>query len=122
MEAGGWRSDDAAPIFPPMPLPRPASPTALLADLRAFFGERRPHQLIAAALAVLMPIIIVVGFVLDSKTNTAPGEQLIYAKSWSANRTDAEIIADQKKAQAAKEAAARERQRQFQKLERRLGF
>ena len=36
--------------------------------------------------------------------------------------TDAEIVADQKKHQAAKEAAAKERQRQFQKLEKQLGM
>ena len=40
----------------------------------------------------------------------------------SANRTDAEIIAQQKIDQAAKEAAQKERQRQFQKLEKQLGM
>ena len=39
-----------------MPLPRPASPRALWADLRAFTSERRPHQWVAAALAVAMPV------------------------------------------------------------------
>lgn len=105
-----------------MALPRPASPKALVADLRAFFSERSPHQLIAATLAVLMPIIIVIGFLLDSRTNIDPGEQLIYVKSWSADRTDAEIVAEQKQRQIEREAAQAERRRQFQRLEKQLGM
>jgi hypothetical protein len=103
-----------------MPLPRPASPRALWADLRSFTAERRPHQWIAMAVAVIMPIAIIVVFLIDGRTNIAPGPQIIYAESWSAKRTDAEIIADQKKDQAAREAAQKERQRQFQKLDKDL--
>lgn len=105
-----------------MPLPRPASPRALLADLRAFARERSRHQWIAAFFAVLMPIVIVVGFIVDAKTNTAPGEQVIYADSWSAKRSDAEIKAAQKEREEQREAAAAERQRQFKELEKRFGI
>ena len=38
------------------------------------------------------------------------------------NRTDAEIVADQKKDQAKKEAAQKEQQRQYQKLAKQLGI
>lgn len=103
-----------------MPLPRPASPRALWSDLRAFTAERRPHQWIAMAAALAMPIAIIVVFVIDGRTNIAPGAQIIYADSWSAARTDAEIVADQKKHQAAREAAQKERQRQFQKIDKKL--
>ena len=105
-----------------MPLPRPSSPKVLLSDIRALFSERSPHQVTAAVLAVLMPFLIIMGFVIDVKTNTAPGPQLIYIKSWSANRTDAEIIADQKKAQVEKDAAKKEHQRQVRKLADQLGI
>jgi signal-transduction protein with cAMP-binding, CBS, and nucleotidyltransferase domain len=105
-----------------MPLPRPSSPKVLLSDIRALLSERSPHQMIAAGLAVLMPILIVMAFVIDVKTNTAPGPQLIYIKSWSANRTDAEIIADQKKAQIEKDAAKKEHQRQVRELADQLGI
>jgi hypothetical protein len=71
---------------------------------------------------VLVTIIIVIEFLVDSKINTAPPQQVIYVEQWKATRTDAEIIADQKKHQAAKDAAAKERQRQFQKLEKQLGM
>ena len=105
-----------------MPLPRPASPRVLIADLRAFTRERSRHQWIAAFFAVVMPIVIIVGFITDSKTNTAPGEQIVYVKSWSSNRTDAEILAEQKVNEARRKAAAAERQRQFKELERKFGM
>ena len=50
-------------------------------------------------------VIIVIEFVVDSKINTAPPPQIVYVELYPSNRTDAEIIADQKKDQAAREAA-----------------
>ncbi|HVH38193.1 MAG TPA: hypothetical protein VM757_06365 [Sphingomicrobium sp.] len=102
--------------------PRPVSPRAAFADLRAFLGHTSREQRIGAVLAVLATTIIVIEFFVDSKINTAPPPQIIYADSWNANRTDAEIIADQKKDQAEREAFAREKQRQFQELENKLGI
>ncbi len=84
--------------------------------------HRSREQVIAASLALLVTGIIIIEFIIDSKMNTAPPPQIIYADLYSSNRTDAEIIADQKKDQAAKEAAQKERQRQFQKLENQLGM
>ena len=106
--------------LPAMPLPRPSSPRALLADIKAFAAQRSRVQWGAAAVAVIMPLAIIVLFITDANTNTQPGPQLIYVESWSANRTDAEIIADQKKHQAKREAAQKERQRQFKKLDQDL--
>ena len=91
-------------------------------DLAAFMRQRSREQAIGAALALLATAIIVIEFFVDSKINTAPPRQVVYVESWPANRTDAEIVAEQKKDQAAKEAAAKERQRQFQKLEKQLGI
>lgn len=88
-----------------------------MADLRAFIADRSRHQILAGVVAIMMPIIFVFGFIIDSNTNTLPGEQVVYVESWSASRTDAEIIAEQKKRQAEKEALQEERQRQFQKLD-----
>jgi hypothetical protein len=103
-----------------MPLPRPSSPRALWADLKAFAGDRRPYHWVAAAVAIIMPVAIVILFALDAKTNIEPGAQIIYVESWSSNRTDAEIIAEQKKDQAAREAAMKQRQREFQKIDKSL--
>ena len=100
-----------------MPFPRPSPPRVLIADLRAFLAERSRHQVLAAVVAVLMPAFFVFLFIVDTNRNTMPGEQVIYVESWSADRTDAEIVADQKKRQAEKEALQKERQRQWQKVD-----
>ena len=102
--------------------PSPVSPRAAIADLRNFLRHREREHWIGAALAVLVTIIIIIEFLVDSKINTAPPPQIIYAEQWKADRTDAEIVADQKKHQAEKQAAIKERQRQFQKLEKQLGM
>lgn len=104
-----------------MSLPRPASPRALIADIRTFARERSRVQWIAALVAIVMPCVIIVGFITDARTNIAPGPQIIHVESWTANRTDEEIKAAQKERQAQKEAATAERQRQFQDLANRLG-
>ena len=105
-----------------MALPRPASPRLLLADLRAFAQQRSRVQWIAAFAAVLMPIVIIWAFIKDGNTNITPGEQIIYAQSWSADRSDAQIKVDQAKRQKQREAAMAERQRQFKELGRRFGM
>ncbi len=78
--------------------------------------------MIGAALAILVTAIIVIEFLVDSRINTAPPPQVVYADSWSLNRTDEEIVAQQKVDQAKRDAAAKEKQRQFQKLEKQLGM
>ena len=102
--------------------PRPVGPRAALADLAAFLRQRSREQVIAAALAVLVTTIIVIEFLVDSKINTAPPPQVIYVEQWNANRTDAEIVAQQKIDQQKRDAAQKERQRQYQKLEKDLGL
>ncbi len=78
--------------------------------------------MIGASLAVLVTAIIVIEFVVDSKMGTAPPPQVTYVELYPSNRTDAEIVADQKKDQAKRDAYAKEKQRQFQKLEKQLGM
>ena len=102
--------------------PRPSSPRAAFRDLAAFMSHSSREQRIGAALAVLVTAIIVIEFIVDAKINTAPPPQVTYVELYPSNRTDADIIADQKKDQAAKEAAQKERQRQVQKLENQLGM
>jgi len=103
-------------------MPRPVSPRAAFADFRAFLRHREREHWIGAALAVLVTLIIVIEFIVDAKINTAPPPQIIYAEEWRADRTDEQIVADQKKHQAARDAARKEKQRQFQKLEKQLGI
>ena len=84
--------------------------------------QRSREQVIGAILALLATGVIVFEFVIDPKTGGSPPAQIVYVDSWSANRTDAEIIADQKKDQAARHAAQLKKQREFQKLEKQLGM
>ena len=84
--------------------------------------QRSREQVIGACLALLVTAIIVIEFVVDAKIGTAPPPQVTYVDLYASNRTDADIIADQKQGQAEKEAAQLERQKQFQKLENQLGM
>jgi hypothetical protein len=102
--------------------PRPSSPFAAFRDLRDFIRHREREHVIGGALAVLITAIIVIVFLVDSQIGTAPPPQIVEVELYAPNRTDADIIADQKKDQAAKEAADKERQREFQKLEKQLGI
>ena len=102
--------------------PRPVSPRAAFADLRAFMRHRSREQVIGFALALLVTAIIIIEFIIDAKINTAPPPTIVYVDQWNANRTDAEIIAQQKKDQAELEALRKERREQFQKIENQLGM
>ncbi len=102
--------------------PRPSSPRAAFADLRAFMRQRSREQRIGAALSVLVTAIIVIIFFADAKVNTAPPPTIVYVENWPTSRTNEQIIADQKKDQAAIDAARKERQEQFKALENQLGM
>jgi hypothetical protein len=102
--------------------PKPVGPRAAFRDLAAFMRQRSREQVIAGSLALLVTSIIVIEFIVDASMGTAPPPRITYVELYPSNRTDAQIIADQKKDQAAKDAADKERQRQFQKLENQLGM
>ena len=105
------------PVLPPT-----SSPRAALIDLFGFLRQRSREQVIGAMLAILSTIIIIILFLVDSKINTAPPEQIIYVENFKPGRTDAEIKADQAKDQKLREALKAERKRQFQQLEKQLGM
>jgi hypothetical protein len=67
--------------------------------------------------AILMTLIFA-----DSRVNTKPAATVTYVENWRADRSDAEIIAQQKKDQAAREAALKARQEQYKKLQDGLGI
>ena len=102
--------------------PKPSSPRAAVADLLAFMRHSSREQRIGAALAFLVTTIIVIEFLVDSKIGTTPVEREYSFDVVATNRSDAEIVADQKKDQAARDAAKKDEQRQYQKLEKQLGI
>ena len=78
--------------------------------------------MIGAALAFLVTLIIVIEFIVDAKIGTAPPPRIVEVELYPSNRTDADIIADQKKDQAERAAFEKEKQRQFKKLQKELGI
>lgn len=102
--------------------PSPSSPAVAFRDLAAFMRQRSREQVIGASLAVLVTTIIVIIFLVDPKVNTQPADQVTEVELYSANRTDADIVRDQKKDMADRAAAKKEKQRQFQQLEKQLGM
>jgi hypothetical protein len=93
-----------------------------LRDLLALIRHSGREQRIGAARALLATASIVFDFLVDSRIGTKLPPQVVEVELYPSNRTDAEIVADQKKDMAAKAAAEKEKQRQFQKLEKTLGM
>jgi flagellar biosynthesis/type III secretory pathway M-ring protein FliF/YscJ len=102
--------------------PSPSSPRAAFRDFVAVIRHSGREQRIGAVLALLVTTIIVIMFLVDAKIGVAPTPTPTYVELYPSNRTDAQIIADQKKDMAEKLAFEKEKQRQFQKLENRLGM
>jgi hypothetical protein len=96
-------------------------------DVRRFFATRKPHELWFLVLAMVVTMAILLGFAHDSNIKRPYHEEIIYVESWPANRSEAEILAQQKidaakkaREQAAIEKAQKERQAQFQRLDNEL--
>jgi cell division protein FtsN len=103
-------------------LPPTVGPRAALRDLKAFLGQRSREQVLGATLAVLVTIIIVIVFFVDSKINTAPEPTIVYVENNGPDRTDAYIIEDQKKASEERRKAEEARRAEYQKLEKQFGI
>ena len=99
-----------------MSLPRPATPRALLEDLRTFWRGRPPGHWIAALLAVTMTAGIVIAFLIDSQSMGEVPETVVFVDSWPASRTDAEIRAKQQADLAERNRAEAAHRRQLQRL------
>lgn len=104
----------------PMPLPRPASPRALWADMKAFWNDRPRHQWVAALLALMIPVGIIAAFYIDSGTGLTPRQTTTKMEIWRADRTDEQIKADQNRRQAEADRRANERREQFRKIDENL--
>jgi hypothetical protein len=112
----------APPYLPAMAiLPRPASPRVLLRELRAVFTGSRRQKLVIGALAIGITSAWVTLFIIESWWGVMPeGPQITYVEDYRADRTDAQIIAQQKIDQAARDKAKAERRRQWQAIDQGL--
>ena len=108
--ARGWQSAALPPTYRAMAiLPPMVGPRAALRDLTAFMRQRSREQIIGAALAVLVTMIIVIIF-------------FVYVENFPANRTDEQIVADQTKASEDRKKAEEARRQEFEKLQKQLGI
>ena len=97
--------------------PRPVSPKSAMGDLWDYFRQSRPHKWPLLGLSIAITWLIVWVFVIDANTNTMPTRnQIIYVKSWDADRPDAAIIMQQKIDLAKREAALQTKQKEMQKV------
>lgn len=103
------------------------SPLRALRDLRLFLHQRQPHELGFLALAMLITGFFIFAFVKDSSIAKVYKPDIIYVQQWRLDRTEAEIIAQQKVDQAKKDKdqAALEKEQaktraEFQRLDDKL--
>lgn len=100
-----------------MRLPRPASPRELWADIKAFASVRRPHQWIALSMALAIPTVIFLTFMVDFEDAGKTPPQLIYVDSWPADRSMEETKANIDAQEARRRKFEEDRQRSFQKIQ-----
>ncbi len=80
------------------------SPLRAYRDLRAFLVGRGPQELWFLAAAMAVTLFLVFAFAKDSHFEKEYRPNIIYVQQWKLDRTDAEIIAQQKIDQPKKDA------------------
>jgi hypothetical protein len=93
-------------------------------DVRRFLLTRKPYELWFLIASMAITMLIIVAFDIDSNIKPEYHETIIYVQSWPLNRSEAEILAQQKidmakkaKEQAEIDKAEKERQAEFQRLQ-----
>ncbi|MEG3088847.1 hypothetical protein [Sphingomonas sp. PB4P5] len=96
-------------------------------DLRAYFAQEGPHKLGFLLLSVALFGALLVGFTIDSHEVPVYHREVTYFDQWPADRSDAQIIAQQKidgplEAKRKAEAAAKQKkiQQDYKKLNDKL--
>ena len=108
----------AMSVLPPM-----VNPRAAMSDFAAAIGgDSKRDRILGLTLAVLVTTIIIIIFFVDAKINTAPPPRVTYVELYAPTRTDAEIVAAQKKDSAERKAFREQKKRQFQELQKRLNI
>lgn len=98
-------------------------------DFQTFLATRRPYQFGFMAASLITCVAIVAGFIADSNIKREwKRPDIIYVQQWRADRTDAEIIAQQKIDQekkkqrdAAQKKLEDENRAAFKRLNNRIG-
>lgn len=103
------------------------SPVVAYRDLRLFLSHRQPHELWFGILAILVTAAVLFAFVKDSRFERVYKPNIVYVQQWKADRSDDQIVAQQKadqpaidKRRAEIEARQKDRQAQFKRLDDKL--
>lgn len=103
------------------------SPIAAINDLRRFLATRQRHELVFFVAAIVVTTAIIAAFVKDSHIETPYQPNIIYVENWRADRSDAQIKAQQKIDQVEKDKRLAEldkrrkaRQAEFKRLDDKL--
>lgn len=71
------------------------SPVRAIQDLRLFLAQRERYELAFFFLSIVITTLLIAGFVKDSHVERPYKRDIQYFSSWPADRTDAQIRADQ---------------------------
>lgn len=103
------------------------SPLRAYRDLRRFLLTRKPYELWFLAASIAITSFLLFAFARDSHVEKVYRPEIIYVQQWKLDRTDAEIVAQQKIDQAERDAreakvkrAQAERQAAFKRLDDKL--
>ena len=103
------------------------SPIAAVNDLRRFLATREPYELGFLALAMAITSGLIFLFVRDSEVEVPYVPHIVYVQQWRADRTDAQIkaqqVIDQAKREQEEAVIAAERaktQAEFKRLDDKL--
>lgn len=117
----------AIPYIPDMTFIARMSPFRAVRDLRIFLATREPYELWFLVAAMSITGFLIYAFAKDSYVEKEYRPRIVYVEQWKLDRTDAQIVAQQKIDQAkkaiedkriAKEIA--ERQAAFKRIDDRL--
>lgn len=87
----------SAHYLPPMSiLPRPSGPRAVIEDLKGFWASAPKHKVTFALASVAIPTFLIAMFLLSSRDEIYKPPTIIYVDNWRADRTEAQIKAQQK--------------------------
>ncbi len=124
----GWPNPARAPILAGVRrFFSQVSPSKAWHDLRGFLGRRHSHEYGFMGVALALTGLVIFAFWKDSHFEREYRREIVYFQSWRADRSDAEIRAQQAidlpKEQAAKaaiEKAEAERRASFKRLDDKL--
>lgn len=71
------------------------SPVRAIQDLRLFLHQRERYELVFFFLSIVITTLLIAGFVHDSHVEKPYKRDIQYFESWSADRSSADIRADQ---------------------------